>query len=760
VATSITAFVGRSPRGPVNQPTDVFGILEYERTFGGLALTSAMGYAVRDFFLNSGGGSHAVIVRLFHSQRPFDPEAAARAPDAAVAAAQVIDDVQKAVDEVAKAASDAASATALQVAQAARAKANEKSAAPGPVFQAASAVARAAEAEAGKTGATSANVATAAVNAKGGKDIAGFAADLIAAKAAEFVTDDPLVAAAASYIALTARNEAGTSAPTLDSIKTQVTAAGARLPKPDPAAPPSADDAAVAGAGYKAVAQAVTALSGGDQTADKAKAAARAATKTIVEGTDPLVKKLAALALADAFASRTDTDFKAYAKAAQAAIAGADAYEEAIIELPLASSGGDKMLLKAASPGRWGAALKARVEVVNLNDMDHFDLIVTDGSVVERHAGLSISQDDARDFAAVLAQRSALVRWAGGARPGTRPQPHPAVKPRGADPFSNPNWFAAVRDKDKLTDGGALTEDDFQGPGTEARREGLYALNRVDLFNLLCLPSLDDNESAVIGGVLSGAVKLCVDRRAFLIIDPPTKWSRVQDVIDNLASFTFGDLGKNAALFFPRIQETNPLRENRVEDFAPSGAVAGVFARTDASRGVWKAPAGLDASIAGARGLTVKLDDQRNGQLNPLGVNCLRTFPAAGTLLWGARTRRGADAVGDVDNRYVPVRRLTLYIEESLYRGTKFAVFEPNDEPLWAQLRLAVGAFMQDLFRQGAFAGRTPREAYLVKCDGETTTANDRALGKVNVLVGFAPLRPAEFIILTIQQLAAASPTP
>ncbi len=177
------------------------------------------------------------------------------------------------------------------------------------------------------------------------------------------------------------------------------------------------------------------------------------------------------------------------------------------------------------------------------------------------------------------------------------------------------------------------------------------------------------------------------------------------------------------------------------------------MARTDTQRGVWKAPAGVDANLSGVQGLELKLTDNDNGRLNEVGINCLRTFPVTGNVVWGARTLRGATQLGD-EYKYVPVRRLALFLEESLFRGIKWVVFEPNDEPLWAQIRLNVGAFMQNLFRQGAFQGRSPREAYFVKCDKDTTTQNDINLGIVNILVGFAPLKPAEFVIIKIQQLA------
>jgi phage tail sheath protein FI len=214
-----------------------------------------------------------------------------------------------------------------------------------------------------------------------------------------------------------------------------------------------------------------------------------------------------------------------------------------------------------------------------------------------------------------------------------------------------------------------------------------------------------------------------------------------------------GDGARNAAIYFPRIRQSDPQLGGQVDTFVPCGTIAGIMARTDSQRGVWKAPAGLDAALVGVVGLQVDLTDAENGLLNPLGINCLRTFPVHGRVVWGARTMRGADVAAD-EYKYVPIRRLALFIEESLYRGTQWVVFEPNDEPLWAQIRLNIGAFMNNLFRQGAFQGTTPRDAYFVKCDRETTTQGDINLGIVNIVVGFAPLKPAEFVVIKIQQIA------
>ncbi|EEF93729.1 hypothetical protein CATMIT_01637 [Catenibacterium mitsuokai DSM 15897] len=151
--------------------------------------------------------------------------------------------------------------------------------------------------------------------------------------------------------------------------------------------------------------------------------------------------------------------------------------------------------------------------------------------------------------------------------------------------------------------------------------------------------------------------------------------------------------------------------------------------------------------------MSVPLTDAENGELNQLGINCLRAMPVSGRVVWGSRTLRGADQLAD-EYKYIPVRRTALFIEESLFRGLKWVVFEPNDEPLWAQIRLNVGAFMHNLFRQGAFQGSSPRDAYFVRCDKDTTTQNDIDLGVVNVVVGFAPLKPAEFVVLRLQQIA------
>jgi phage tail sheath protein FI len=307
------------------------------------------------------------------------------------------------------------------------------------------------------------------------------------------------------------------------------------------------------------------------------------------------------------------------------------------------------------------------------------------------------------------------------------------------------------------SDGDDVTPNEYLG--AELSKTGLWALQNVE-FNLLCIPPAT-RDADTDNSVYQAALQLCVDQRAMLLVDPPMAWGDVSapaiavaNAISGLNGLNLsGDSARNAALYFPRVLESDPKRDGQTATFVPCGIIAGVMARTDTARGVWKSPAGIDASLNSIQGLQIDLSDDQNGQLNPLGINCLRSFPITGRVVWGARTLRGADEIAD-EYKYVAVRRTAMFIEESLYRGTKWVVFEPNDEPLWAQIRLNVGAFMQNLFVQGAFQGKTPSEAYLVKCDKETTTQNDINQGIVNILVGFAPLKPAEFVIIKIQQLA------
>lgn len=291
--------------------------------------------------------------------------------------------------------------------------------------------------------------------------------------------------------------------------------------------------------------------------------------------------------------------------------------------------------------------------------------------------------------------------------------------------------------------------------GDLGAKTGIYALEDVDLFNILCIPrtaTFDGDDKPKAAAVITVANSYCEKRRAFFIMDTPTGFNEVQGIKDWLE--TNANLRhKNTALYFPRLEIPDPMNDYRPRSVGASGTMAGLYARTDSSRGVWKAPAGTEATLVNVQKLEYVLSDSENGTLNPLAINCLRNFPVYGSVAWGGRTLKGSDQEAS-EWKYIPVRRLALYLEESLFRGTQWVVFEPNDEPLWAQIRLNIGAFMHNLFSQGAFQGQTPKEAYFVKCDKETTTQNDINLGIVNIIVGFAPLKPAEFVIIKIQQMA------
>ena len=434
----------------------------------------------------------------------------------------------------------------------------------------------------------------------------------------------------------------------------------------------------------------------------------------------------------------------------------ASAVTSAIIAIP--ATGMAVLSIEAVHPGSWGSKLSASInhKTRDIANNNLFNLIVREqGGATETFLNVSSDANDSRYLVRVLEQNSELVRVKGDftARP---PETLNAATPPADEPV-----LAGT-----ASDGSALKSADYTG--NSVNKTGMYALLDTE-FNLLCIPPASIVEEVdADGGIVSTVAKtvyplaltLCVQKRAMLLVDPPADWGTSSANALAKAETVLSDLGlagsnaKNAALYFPRIKQTNPLLNGQTQTFVPCGVIAGVMARTDSSRGVWKSPAGLDASLNGVQGLQVNLTDDENGVLNRLGINCLRQFPVHGRVVWGARTLRGADQLADTDNKYVAVRRTALFIEESLYRGTQWVAFEPNDELLWAQIRLNIGAFMHNLFRQGAFQGKTPREAYLVKCDRETTTQTDINQGVVNILVGLAPLKPSEFVFIKIQQLS------
>jgi Bacteriophage tail sheath protein len=291
--------------------------------------------------------------------------------------------------------------------------------------------------------------------------------------------------------------------------------------------------------------------------------------------------------------------------------------------------------------------------------------------------------------------------------------------------------------------------------GLEGVRAGLEALDRVDLVNLVVLPveSADDEEGRAI---VAEAAAFCERRRAMLLLDPPASWTSaaaVEAAMSQGAEAAIGTASPNAVLYLPRLRRTDPTQAGAPSLAPAAAAVAGVIARTDLAQGVWSAPAGTDADLRGVDGLAFDLTDRQTESLNALGISTLRTFPGRGPVVWGARTLAGVDAAAS-EWKYVPVRRMALLLEESLDRGLRWTRFAPNDEPLWSAVRESAGAFLHELHRAGAFHGQGAREAYFVRCDRDTVTQHDLEVGEFTVQVGFAPMRPAEFIVLQVRARA------
>jgi uncharacterized protein len=419
-----------------------------------------------------------------------------------------------------------------------------------------------------------------------------------------------------------------------------------------------------------------------------------------------------------------------------------------------ASVGVGGLTVWASSPGVWGSSLQFSA-IWQPSSPTRFSILVqqvgTGGGppqTLESFVNLSFSPTDPQYFVTVIDSDSQYITFVNPAAPTT-----PVAAPTGSPVPIPATTLSGGADGTVLV---PASDGNFESVLTTAPG-GVHLLDRVDIFNLLCVPG--ETDVATIAALQT----YCAVNRAFYIVDPP------QIATHNTLLSASGPAGTstgtlaplptaaaavaNSAYYFPWISAPDPLFGNRPKLVPPCGFVAGIYAATDASRGVWKAPAGIDAGLTGALGLQFNLTDLENGDLNTLGINCLRQFRVYGEVVWGARTMQGNDQAGS-QWKYVPIRRLALFLESSLYDGTQWVVFEPNDETLWGQIRLNVGAFLQGLFLQGAFQGTTPQQAYFVKCDSENNPQASIDLGIVNILVGFAPLYPAEFVVIQIQQMA------
>jgi phage tail sheath protein FI len=427
------------------------------------------------------------------------------------------------------------------------------------------------------------------------------------------------------------------------------------------------------------------------------------------------------------------------------------------------------LVVTAASPGLWGNQLRVGVDYnVKRNDPSLFNLVVQQVQVVnnktqvlqtEIYRNLSLDSTNLSGYAPqVVNQASTLVTISDQMLGGVPDQTGPDVINKPTDS----SFVTLTGGWDGTSPQDGWTQDILLGD--QAKQTGIYALEAIapDIFNILCIPATALLDANNLAAIIPPIQAYCTSKRAMYILDLPASFDETPDYDAQLSAiekFTNGTIANvrdsGTAVYFPRLIIPDPLNQSRPRGVGASGTLAGIWAATDARRGadggVWKAPAGTQARLAGAT-LACNLTDPDNGTLNQLGVNVLRSFPAYGNLSWGARTLMGADVEAS-EWKYISIRRTAYYIEESLFEGLKWVVFEPNDEVLWRQIRQNVTAFLQDMYLNFAFPGQTPEQSYFVKCDADTNPQSQIDLGIVTIVVGFAPLIPAEFVIIQIEQM-------
>ena len=745
--TSVAAFVGRMPRGPVNDPKPLTSFGGYEGHFDGLNLQSTVSYMVRDFYLN--GGSAAVATRVFE---PYFPTPAVRRIASAVgehlAAVGAAEPSGSAASlaAVTAAIAKAGYTTALEQDAAARFEASLQG------FAAAHPTATEAEVHIALVAATQ------AATPQGASKILISAACAVAIAAQAVV--DAASTASPSHVLRDAQTaaEAQDRGPASEAAHVVLTAlqfangaphAGAfAIPYAVEAAlqltqvPKASTDDITA---YKEQAARVKQV----QDASLAPFATAQSMLALLTASPPEVYHDLTQSLEDG-ASAMDVAFAATAHLTRAVVALSP----------------DVFTLMAANPGTWGDRITVSVdrrgitpEVADqinadgatLDASDLFNLRVTyvtpDGGTKSEHFScVTVAEHGgSHRIDRVLEDMSELIAL-------PKADDGSALLPPRAPAHGAKGTGQGGTDSLPLSPRTLI--------GDVSQKTGIYALDHAEMFNILCIPpDVRDADHSGFGdthdAVYTAAATYCVQRRAMLILDPPNAWTTAVAHGD-VGGITIHDLGtfgpeeaRSSVVYFPRVRAADPVLSFTEMVFPACGALAGVWAQTDTSRGVWNAPAGIDASINGAIGLQVELTNDQNETLNREGINCLRTFPQMGSVVWGARTMRGADAPDDT-YRYVPTRRLALYVENSILEGTKWTAFATNDESTWSSVRLEIGAFLQGLFAQGAFVGTTASEAYNVTCDASTTTPADQARGILNVRVSFAPAVPAEFITLEL----------
>lgn len=412
------------------------------------------------------------------------------------------------------------------------------------------------------------------------------------------------------------------------------------------------------------------------------------------------------------------------------------------LSLPCGGAQANTLQLEARYVGHWGNDISVQVQLwgnaktgiwrwlKRVNEAPRFRIkVYFREQPVEEFTDVSLKQGDSTFLPEILASHSRFIRavqtdgqWV---LPGTLPLANlKPIKAAGGH------------------DGAALCNSEFLGH--EEEETGIYALKKGDYFSLLCIPPArrgGDTDPAV----YRAALKLCAERRAMLLVDAPSTWTGTSVPEANAFLWNQEHENRNAAVYFPRLIQSDPLQNGREDVFVPCGAVAGVIAATDSNFGVWKPPAGTSALLKGVKGLQPTLSTAMMERMTARGVNCIRSSADSAFALWGARTMSSSE-----EYKYLSVRRTALYIEESVLNGTGWVCFEENNERLWQKLRLQAEDFLMNMFRAGAFQGNSPDVAYFVKCDRETMTQQEIDSGYCNLLIGFAPLRPAEFIIIKL----------
>jgi phage tail sheath protein FI len=409
---------------------------------------------------------------------------------------------------------------------------------------------------------------------------------------------------------------------------------------------------------------------------------------------------------------------------------------ELVFTCAIPTSGANGLTFTALEPCDTVAMSVQIANVVSATNT--FDVIITYGATVEVYRGLTVNNSGASINAINAASTLVSVAATGGSY-GTEA---PAAKIYSMT-FTPPATYS-----------GCYYAADFLGAFAASG-----SLDNVEILNLIVVPGNCDYP------VAAAALAFAERKRAFAVLDPPphAPASGGSSAVPQPIQYWMAGLGgttfslpesQNGALYFPYLLSDDPVTSSSIP-VAPSGFVAGIYAQTDASRGVWKAPAGLASVVLDTAGPVPSgvMNDPQQGVLNLLSINCLRFFAAIGTVVWGSRTLVAANPAYQ-QYMYVPVRRMTLFIEQSLLANLRWVVFEPNDEPLWIAIKSSIEAFLLSLYRQQALQGDSPSEAFQVTCDSTTTTPDDQAQGIVNIVVAFAPLKPAEFVVIKIAQLA------